>query len=114
MGSEVQLKKIFLDIPVAEAAGRIRLSDVDIYTNDFEVYVPSGNTGSIYIGDENVEGSAGVDGGYIPRATGTTTNFLASDSQTISSGDYFNLRNIYVVADTAGDDIIVQYKAIKR
>jgi len=112
MSKEMNFRKIFIDMPAANVPVRISTID-DIFVNDFEVFVPAGNTGSVYLGDSDVEGSAGTDGGHIPRSKGSLTNFTASENQSVSTGDYFNLKNLYVVADNAGDDVIIMYKVGK-
>ena len=108
MGMKVNFRKIFVDVPVAGTA--VKISDVPIYTPEFEIYVPTGNTGSIYIGNEDVENSNGADGGWIPRAKGEVISFTASENVSMASGDYFDLSKIYVNANTSGDDVIIQYK----
>ena len=108
MGSKVGFRKKF--VTVAAAGTAVRVSSDQVMVPEFEIYVPTGNTGSVYIGNEDVENSNGIDGGWIPRTKGEVINFTASENVSFASGDYFDLSEIYVDADNAGDDVIIQYK----
>jgi len=106
--SEVNFKKIFVDIPNAGTA--VQVTADRIFVSDFELYVPSGNTGSVYLGSKDVENSSGVDGGWIPRVKSGITNFIASEDSAIAHGNYYNLSNLYLDADNSGDDAVIVYK----
>ena len=108
MGSKVGFRKIFIDVPVAGTP--VRISSTKLYVTEFEAYIPTGNTGSIYIGNSGVQNSNGLNGGWIPRTKGEVLSFSASENASSSSGDYFDLSEIYVDANTSGDDVIIQYK----
>ncbi len=84
------------------------LSDVDIYVTDIEIFVPSGNSGAnAYIG------SVDVDNTWIPRAKGSSYNFIHGTGVMSGLGHQnvleFNLKNIYADVDTSGDAVIIQY-----
>ena len=108
MARKVGFRKIFIDVPIAGTA--VSISSYPLFVTEFEVYVPTGNTGSVYIGNKDVENSSGADGGWIPRTKGEVLAFTASENVSLSSGDFFDLSSIYIDADNAGDDVIVQYK----
>lgn len=108
MGIKVGFRKIFVNVPIAGTA--VPISSTPIFTPEFEIYVPTGNTGSAYIGNIDVENSSGADGGWIPRTKGEVITFTASENVSMSSGDFFDLSKIYVDVNTSGDDVIVQYK----
>jgi hypothetical protein len=108
MGSTVGFRKVFVTVPVAGVA--VKLSQASIKVHEFEMYVPLGNTGSVYLGDSSVENSSGVNGGWIPRTKGEVISFTASENASLSSGDYFDLSKLYLNANTNSDSAIIQYK----
>lgn len=104
MSDKVIIKTIKLDL--AEANRAYKVSDVSIKTPTFTLHSPSTNGGVIYKGDEDVNATDNI-----PRQIGSTITYSASLRGDFSSGDYFDLSDIYVLAANAGDDVIVEYYA---
>lgn len=98
-------------IVVTIAAGPVAtpISATALYTTDFEIYFPAGNTDTVgYIGNSAVTTA------NIPRTRASTYNFVHGTG-TIDGGSPvlgFNLANLYVLTSTAGDTCIVEYMAI--
>lgn len=101
MSEPVGFRKITLTLDVAST--RKKLSETPIFTQQFEVHIPSTATGPVYIGD------SGVDNTWIPRAAGSTAAFTSSSGGDIVKGPYFDLSKIYALSATAGDTVIIQY-----
>jgi hypothetical protein len=101
MSRPVGFRKISVDMPTAGVA--VQLTSDRILCPSFEIHSLSGNAGKIYIGDSTVTNA------WIPREQGGTWRFAASESGDMTRGAFFDLSTIYVVADTGGDDVIVQY-----
>jgi len=105
----IGLRKIA--ITITQAGLRQPLAQENIFVTDFEVYVKSGNSGAnMYVGDKTVANT------WIPRAKGTTTNFVHGTGNYLGADSVvaFNLKNIYMDADTTGDQAIIQYYAGER
>jgi len=78
------------------------------FTHQIEIYPASGNSGSVYIGNKDVDAT------WIPRAKNTYTVFTASEKgDTTGGGDYFDLSQVYVYGATAGDVVTIQYLKIE-
>ena len=92
-----------LSLTVPSPAVATPLSSVPIYTPEFELHCPSGNSGDIFIGDETVDST------WLPRIADSNTNFITSPVP----GDphHFDLNKIHYIG-TAGDTIIVQYRKV--
>lgn len=86
-----------------------RLSDVDIFTTELELYFPSGNSGTIKFGGESL---ASNPDSFIPRNY-TLPGMMSLNAEKLETGEYrlFNLRELYVYG-TSGDQIIVQYRTM--
>ena len=78
------------------------LSSTSILCTEFEVEMASGNSGSVFIGDENVNSTD-----YVARAAGERWSFSADDLP--GETRFFDLNKIYFTG-TAGDSLKVQYK----
>jgi hypothetical protein len=103
MSIPLVFKRITVTIAKANVAQAI--SSAKIISNQIEMYVSSGSTGPVYIGDENVTSS------WIPKAAGSTTTFTSSSGGSLMDGPYFDLSQVYLLSATAGDVVIVQYLA---
>ncbi len=102
MSYKVKIKTIRLDLTVANQAYKI--SETPIRTSFFELHTVSNNSGSIYLADEEVNSTDNI-----PRAANTTTAFSASTRGDLTSGDYWDLSDLYLLAASGGDDVIIQY-----
>jgi len=84
-----------------------RLSESSILTPEFEFYVLDSNGGSsMYLG------GVAVDNTWIPRNRSTIRNFVSENGDHIQD-EQFDLREIWIDADTSGDIAIVQYKVLE-
>lgn len=100
----VGYKKI--DVQVTTPGQRVPISQERIFVTDFEVYVKSGNAGAaMYLGGKTVDST------WIPRPKGVSYNFTHGDGTFLGceSNLGFDLSRIYMDADGAGDQAIVQY-----
>ena len=79
------------------------ISSTPILTQQFEIHVPSGSTGPVYIGDDGVTTS------WIPRVAGSTAAFTSSSGGDMIKGPWFDLSKIYLVSATGGDTARVMY-----
>lgn len=84
------------------------ISATPLYVTDFELYVPTTNTGlQVYIGDSLVDNT------WIPRVKGGLYNFTHGDGAFLGPlmklG--FDLSKIYIAVASADDAVIVQYFA---
>jgi len=107
MGGLVGFRSIVVTIATAGTA--VPITTERIHTTWFELHVPSGNTGSVFIGDKTVDDT------WIGRnkASGADdedgTYLFTIEGSNLASGDYFDLSQVYLDADTSGDTAIVQY-----
>jgi len=99
-----QVKLQFIAVTVVAAGTAVRVSDTSVKVASFEVRAPSGNSGVIYVGDESVDSTAA------PRSADSSTTFTASDDA--SSGDYFDLSEVYLDAANAADTAVVTFLKI--
>lgn len=100
-----------LDVEVLAPGTPVPLSPTTLFATDFEVFVKSGNAGAnVYVGDETVDNT------WIPRPKGTTWNFVHGTGNFIGRDPVlgFDLSRIFIDADSAGDEIIVQYYGVDR
>lgn len=111
---KVSLKKIFVNIPAAGT--KVQVTSSKIFVSRFELFVPDGNTGSVYIGGSDVGNAGGADGGHIPRAKASSADnangihvFIASENSSLAHGDQFDLSEMYLAADNANDKAIIMY-----
>ena len=97
-------------ITVATAGKPVQLSTEKLRVPWVEVYVYVSNSGSVYLSTQSAifNASAG-DGGAIPRTAGELFTITPSESSDFNKGDYLDLSDWYVDADTAADYIIIQY-----
>jgi len=92
------------------AAGNLtqKVESDKIFSHQIEIYPASGNSGSVYIGNKDVDNT------WIPRAKNTYTVFTSSEKgDTTAGGDYFDLSQVYVNG-TAADVVTIQYLAIEK
>ncbi len=101
MGRSVNFN--FKTVTVAASGTPVAFSATRIPTTRIEVFVPASNTGSVYVGNSAVTVSS------IPRATSTTTVFIASENASLGNGDYFLLDELFLDADNNDDVAIIQY-----
>lgn len=104
------LRKISIDCTLANVAYRI--SSSPLLVPWFMLFVPSGNTASIYLGDSTVTSA------WIPHAKASSTLtgmylYEASQRGDMTEGDRFDLTKLFVLGTTAGDDVIIQYPAVE-
>lgn len=76
----------------------------------FEMHVPNANTGSVFIGDANVDDT------HIGRLKASAADnpngtyiFIASENASLSRGEFFDFSKIFIDADNNGDAVIIQY-----
>lgn len=101
-GKFVQFRK--LKITLTRAGEAQKMSPTQILTTDFEIYIPSANTGTnLYIGDVDVDST------YIPRAKGDIFAFVSGMGHP-TKDECFDLSKIYFDGDTAGDIAIIMYR----
>lgn len=79
------------------------LSDTPIRVQQFEIHIPSGSTGPVYIGNADVTTS------WIPRVAGSTAAFTSSSGGDFVSGPWFDLSKIYILSATGGDTARIMY-----
>lgn len=101
MSRPIGMRKVL--VTVATAGTAVQISSSEIMTPFIEVYVPSGNTGAVYIGDLTVDST------WIPRSAGSIYRFSASERGDVTKGDYFDLSLVYIDAANSADTAIVQY-----
>lgn len=109
MARTIGLRKKTITVPTAGtpvpifAAGDLDIADR--FVPDFEVYVPSGNTGVAYIGNEDVDNT------WIPRAKSSYTTFTHGEGTLLGPNPSvgFDLSKVYVDVATGGDQVIIQY-----
>ena len=100
----LNLKRIIVTIAAPGQAQPI--SDTAIFVSDFEFYMVAANAGAnMYIGDETVDNT------WIPRPKGTSYKRTAGDGTFLGTDAKlgFDLSQLYVDADAAGDKMIVEY-----
>lgn len=104
----ITLKKITKTVAAAATPEAIMsATDVDRFVSAFKVYVPTTNTGVVYIGDSTVDSS------WDPIAIGTKEAFNAGEG---SWGEdlEFDLSKIYVAVETDNDSVVIVYKSIAK
>jgi len=102
--STVGMRK--LSVTVSLAGTQVPISATQLFVTDFEVYVNDSNAGAnMYIGDSTVDNT------WIPRPKGETINFTHGDGTLIGPAgvEAFDLSRIYLDADAANDNAIIQY-----
>lgn len=101
MASELTWAKIL--VTVTTAGTEVQVNSTDLFVTDFELYVPTTNTGSVYIGP------LGVDNTWIPRVKGQIYSFTSGTGD-LDMDAGFNLKKVYIDAGTNGDTAIIQYR----
>lgn len=97
-------------ITVTIAAGPVAtpISATNLFTTDFSIHFPTTNAATEgYVGDSTVDTS------WIPRAAGSSFNFVhgMGSMDGDSTVTAFNLKKIFVITSTPGDTAIVEYMA---
>jgi len=110
MGNRIKFVSKTLTLVASTAQAIEDGSSGPIMTTKFEMHVPTGATGPVYIGPSNVDAT------WIPRGKASAAGnedgtyvFIASENASLSSGDYFDLSKIYVMSATGGDTVIINY-----
>lgn len=94
-------------VNVAAAGTRVQVSANDLYASTVIFQAAEGNGGLIYVGDVNVSSTR------YAACLGTGEIFsISADNGGVSSGQEFNLKDLYVDTSNAGDDVYVSY--VKR
>lgn len=108
MAKSLNYKRIV--VTVTTAGTPVPISANAVFTPDFMMFVPSGNTGtSVYIGDDTVDNTwPAFEKGSAPgnkyNFTHGTGNWLGCDPV---AG--FDLSKLYIDADSNGDEVVIQY-----
>lgn len=103
----LKMRSKTISVPKAGTPVRIMEKlDPDKIQQDFELYVPSGNAGSAFIGDIDVNAAD-----WIPREKGAIYNFVHGDGRKIGceAVEGFDLSQLYVDVENDGDSVIIQY-----
>ena len=102
MSYQVKLKALPVITVTASAE---KITQNKIKATLIEIYVPSTNTGPVYVGDSSVNSSNNI------PLTSTKVTYTPSEITSSEKGDYFDLSDFYIVG-TAADSVRVQYVAV--
>lgn len=107
MVKTIILKNIFITL-IANDTPQV-ISNIPIYTTDFEIYAVSTNGGNVYLLnaiDANPDE-------WIPMAAGDKKNYVHGTGNMGGCDPVlaFDLSKFYVAGRSAGDEIIIQYLA---
>lgn len=107
MVKTIIIKNIFITL-IADNTPQA-ISDVPIYTTDFEIYSVSTNGGNVYLLNA-IDADANE---WIPISAGDKKNYVHGTGNMGGSDPVlaFDLSRLYVSGRTAGDEIIIQYLA---